>query len=82
MGEKLSFDKIGLNVEEDKIAIMEHEDKFVKDPVKMKEIAVKTIDDYYKSRISLGKNQLNKQINKSNSPTPNNTRVNRHKINK
>lgn len=82
MGEKLSFDKCSLSVVEDKVAIMDHEDKFVKDPVRMKEIAVKTIDDYYKSRVSLGNNQLQKKLNKSNSPKPSCNRVRGDKINK
>jgi hypothetical protein len=45
MGEKLSFSKCSLNVTEEKFAIMHHEDKSAKDPVKMKVIADTAVND-------------------------------------
>jgi len=45
MGDNLSFAKCSLNVTEDKFAIMSHDDKSVKDPVKMKVIADTAVND-------------------------------------
>jgi len=46
MGENLNYEKICMDVVEEKIALMDHNVKAVKDPVRVKEIADKTVDDY------------------------------------
>jgi len=45
MDETLSFAKCSLNVIEEKFAIMDHDDKTCKDPVKMKVIADTAVND-------------------------------------
>lgn len=44
MGDNLNYEKISMDVVEDKIALMDHNVKAVKDPVRVKEIMDKTVD--------------------------------------
>jgi hypothetical protein len=45
MGENLNYDKISMDVVEDKIALMDHDVRAVKDPARVKEIMDKTVED-------------------------------------
>lgn len=45
MGENLNYQKIKLDVVEEKIALMDHSVKSVKDPIKVKNIMDATVND-------------------------------------
>lgn len=70
MGENLNYDKISMDVVEDKIALMDHDVRAVKDPARVKEIMDKTVEDQYQNRVGLGDEQLLKKLKMNRSSSP------------
>jgi len=63
-GDNLNYEKMSMDVIEEKIVLMDHDVKAVKDPMRVKTIMDNTVEDYYQHRVGLGEVQLLKKITK------------------